>query len=238
MPRPPKSASPFRYFNSSPEIIRLAVMMYVRYPLSLRNVEDLLIERGIDICHETVRFWWNRFGPLFAADVRRRRICQMLGYRHWRWHLDEMVVKINGELHYLWRAVDQEGEVLESYVTRRRDKAAALKFMKKALKRHGSATAVVTDGLRSYSAAMRELGNFDRHETGRWLNNRVENSHLPFRRRERSMLRFRRTKSLQKFASVHASIHNHFNAERHLVDRQTYKQRRSAALAEWQKLAA
>ena len=145
-------------------------------------------------------------------------------------------MKINGERHYLWRAVDHEGEILESYVTRKRDKSAALRFLKKALKRHGKAEAVVTDGLRSYPAAMRQLGNLDRREMGRWLNNRAENSHLPFRRRERAMLWFRRMKTLQKFASVHASMHNHFNSERHLVDRQTYKLRRSAALAEWQSL--
>lgn len=238
MPRPRKPASPFRYFNSSPEIIRLAVMMYVRFPLSLRNVEDLLFERGIDICHETVRLWWNRFGPLFAADIRRQRVNRMRGFRHWRWHLDEMYVKLNGEMVYLWRAVDHEGEVLESYVTRKRDKSAALAFMKKTLKRHGKAEKIVTDGLRSYPAAMRELGNDGRRDMGRWLNNRAENSHLPFRRRERAMLRFRQMKSLQKFASVHASFHNHFNQERHPVDRQTYKQRRSAALAEWQSLVA
>ncbi len=238
MPGARKSASPFRYFNSSPEIIRLAVMMYIRYPLSLRNVEDLLSERGIDICHETVRHWWNRFGPLFAADIRRQRIRHMCNFTQWRWHLDEMVVRLNGEYVYLWRAVDHEGEVLESYVTKTRDKAAALRFMKKALKRHGKVEAIVTDGLRSYSAAMREMNNSQRQETGRWLNNRVENSHLPFRRRERAMLKFRRMKSLQKFASVHASVHNHFNAERHLIERQTFKQRRSAALAEWRAIAA
>jgi putative transposase len=238
MPRPRKPANPFRYFNSSPEVIRLVVLMYVRFPLSLRNVEDLLAERGIDICHETVRFWWNRFGPMFAGDIRRRRVSYMRGFRHWRWHLDEMDVKLNGEMVYLWRAVDHEGEILESYVTKKRDKSAALAFMKKALKRHGQAQAIVTDGLRSYPAAMKELGNVDRRETGRWENNRVENSHLPFRRRERAMLRFRRMKTLQKFASVHTNITNHFNLERHLIDRQTYKERRSAALAEWQILAS
>ena len=236
MPRPKKPASPFRYFNSSPEVIRLVVMMYVRFPLSLRNVEDLLAERGVDICHETVRFWWNRFGPMFAADIKRQRISRMRGYPQWRWHLDEVFVKINGEHHYLWRAVDHEGEVLESYVTKKRDKAAALAFLKRALKRHGKAEAIVTDGLRSYPAAMRDLGIEDRREMGRWLNNRAENSHLPFRRRERAMLRFRQMKSLQKFASVHANVHNHFNQDRHLIDRQTYKANRSAALAEWQNL--
>jgi putative transposase len=149
-----------------------------------------------------------------------------------------MYVKLNGEMVYLWRAVDHEGEVLESYVTKKRDKSAALRFMKKALKRHGKAEKIVTDGLKSYPAAMRELGNLERREMGRWLNNRAENSHLPFRRRERAMQRFRRMKSLQKFVSVHASISNHFNSERHLVDRQTFKTRHSAALAEWQNLMA
>lgn len=214
----------------------MVVMLYVRYPLSLRNVEDLLFERGYDLCHETVRLWWNRFGPLFAADIRRQRVSRMKGFRHWRWHLDEMYVKLNGEMVYLWRAVDHEGEILESYVTKTRDKAAALAFMKKALKRHGKVEAITTDGLKSYRAAMTELSCEQKQQTGRWLNNRAENSHLPLRRRERAMLRFRQMKSLQKFASVHASFHNHFNSERHLVDRQTYKTRRSAALAEWQSL--
>lgn len=212
------------------------VMMYVRFPLSLRNVEDLLFERGIDLCHETVRFWWNRFGPMFASEIRCQRVSRMRSVQHWRWHLDEVFVKINGERHCMWRAVDHEGEVLESYVTKKRDKAAAFTFLKKALKRHGRAETIVTDGLRSYPAAMRQLGNLDRREMGRWLNNRAENSHLPFRRRERAMQRFRRMKSLQKFVSVHASFHNHFNQERHLIDRQTYKKRRSAALAEWRSL--
>ncbi len=122
MSRPKKPVSPFRYFNSSPEIIRLVVMMYVRFPLSLRNVEGLLLERGIDVCHETVRLWWNRFGPMFASDIRRQRASRMKGFHHWRWHLDEVFVKINGETHYLWRAVDQEGEILETFVTKNRDK--------------------------------------------------------------------------------------------------------------------
>ncbi len=211
--------------------------MYVRYPLSLRNVEDLLHERGIEISHETVRFWWNRFGPLFAAEVRKRRVSGMRS-SSWRWHLDEVFVKINGELHYLWRAVDHEGEVLESFVTKRRDKKAALKFLKKSLKRHGCTDEIVTDLMRSYGAALRELGISDLQETGRWTNNRAENSHQPFRRRERAMLRFRRMRTLQKFASVHASVHNHFNQERALYSRQNFKLNRAAALAEWRGLFA
>ena len=229
--------NPFRRFRTHPEIIRLAVMMYVRFPLSLRNVEDLLHERGVDICHETVRYWWHRFGPMFAAEIRKRRVEGMRS-SHWRWNLDEMFVKINGERHYLWRAVDHEGEVLESFVTKTRDKKAALKFLKKTLKRHGQADIFVTDCLRSYGAALREVGASDRQETGRWLNNRVENSHLPFRRRERAMQRFRRIRSLQMFASIHASVTNHFNHERSLSSRNLFKKNRAAALAEWRELGA
>ncbi len=234
-PKPPPN--PFRWFDSSPEVIRLVVMMYVKYPLSLRNVEDLLHERGIDLCHETVRLWWRRFGPMFANEIRKKRVEGMRQHTHWRWHLDEVYVKINGEMRYLWRAVDHEGEVLESFVTKERDKAAALKFIKKAMKRHGRPKTIVTDGLRSYGAALKEIGGTERQEVGRHLNNRAENSHQPFRRRERAMLRFRRMKTLQTFASVHGTVHNHFNQERHLVDRETYKERRSAALAEWRAVA-
>jgi putative transposase len=196
-------SNPFRYFNSSPEVIRLVVMMYVRYPLSLRNVEDLLAERAIDVSHETVRFWWNRFGPMFAAEIRKRRAAHMRGFIQWRWHLDEAFVKIHGKLRYLWRAVDHEGEVLEAVVTSKRNKAAALKLLKRIMKKYGRPRTIVTDGLRAYSAAMREVGNADRQEVG-----------------------------------VHAQVHNYFNQERHLVTRQVYKQRRSAALAEWGALVA
>jgi putative transposase len=170
---------------------------------------------------------------MFAGEIRRKRVQHMRQFTHWKWHLDEVYVKINGEMRYLWRAVDHEGEVLESFVTKERDKAAALKFIKKAMKRHGRPKVIVTDGLRSYGAALKELGAADRQETARWINNRAENSHLPFRRRERAMARFRRMKTLQKFTSVHASVHNHFSQERHLVSRQIYKERRAAALAAW-----
>jgi putative transposase len=147
-------------------------------------------------------------------------------------------VKINGVTHYLWRAVDHEGEVLESIVTKTRDRKAALKFLKKSMKRHGRPETIVTDQLRSYGAALKDLCRGDDREMGRWLNNRAENSHLPFRRRERAMLRFRRMHTLQKFASVHASVHNHFPTERHLQNRDTYKKTRAAALAEWRGLLA
>ena len=230
--------SPFRYFKTSPEIIRLAVMMYVRFPLSLRNVEDLLHERGIDVSHETVRFWWNRFGPMFAAEIRKNRGNRMRAYSNWQWHLDEVFVKINGETYYLWRAVDHEGEVLESYVTKRRDRKAALKFIRKSMKRYGNPEVIVTDKLRSYGAATKVIGNLARQETGRWKNNRAENSHLPFRRRERAMLRFRQMRSLQKFAAVQSSVHNHFNQERALYNRNNFKLNRAAALAEWRQLCS
>jgi putative transposase len=205
--------SPFRYFKTSRQVIQLAVMMYIRYPLSLRNVEDLLHERGIDVCHESVQLWVDRFGSFFGSMIRKRRAHGMRRVTQWRWHLDELFVKIAGETHYLWRAIDHEGEVLEACVTKTRDKAAALKFLKKAMKRYGNPKVVVTDGLASYGAAMKEIGNERKRRVGRYLNNQVENSHLPFRRRERAMLRFRRLRHLQKFAAMHASVHNHFDLD-------------------------
>jgi putative transposase len=228
----------FRYFKTSPEIIRLAVMMYVRYPLSLRNVEDLLHERGIDITHETARFWWNRFGNVFAAEIRWNRTATMRAFRHRRWHLDEVFVKINGMKHYLWRAVDHEGEVLESFVTKTRDRKAALKFLRKSLRRHGPPETIVADGLASYGAALKDLTGSDQRIVGMWLNNRAENSHLPFRRRERAMLRFRQMRSLHKFAAIHGSVHNHFKQERHLTPREIFKTRRDVSLAEWGRICA
>ncbi|WP_288900304.1 IS6 family transposase [uncultured Sneathiella sp.] len=230
--------NPFRYFKTSPEIIRLAVMMYVRFPLSLRNVEDLLHERGIDICHETVRYWWNRFGPLFAREIRKKRLYPPQNHSNWRWHLDEVFVKINGETHYLWRAVDHEGEVLEAYVSKRRDRKTAMVFLKKLMKRYGRPHKIVTDRLLSYRAAMKTIGNAEVQEVGCWKNNRCENSHLPFRRRERAMLQFRHLQTLQKFVSIHSSVHNHVNQERHLTNQETYKLQRNAALVEWKQLSA
>jgi putative transposase len=143
--------------KTSPEIIRLAVMLYVRFPLSLRNVEDLLHERGIDVSHETVRYWWNRFGPIFAAEIRHKRARHLRDWSQWRWHLDEAFVRINGKIHYLWRAVDHEGEVLEAYVSKRRDRKAALKFLRKAMIRYGRPNAIITDKLGSYRPALRTI---------------------------------------------------------------------------------
>lgn len=180
----------FNYFKTSHKIIRNAVMMYVRFPLSPHKVEDLLHERGINVDHGTIRFWWNRFGPISAAEIRQNWVNRMHAQSNWQWHLDEAFVKTNGETHYLWRAVDHEGEVLESYVMKRRERKAALKFLRKSRKRYGQPDIIVTGRLRSYGAAMKVIGKYERQRTGRWLNNRAENLHLPFRRRERAMLRF------------------------------------------------
>jgi len=230
--------SSFRYFKTPPEVIRPAVMLCVCFPLSLRNVEDLLHECGIDVSHETIRLWWNRFGPMFATEIRRKRVLQTRASPNWQWYLDEVFVKINGETHYLRRAVDHEREVLESYVTQRRNRNAVLKFIRKSMKRHGQPEIIVTDKLRHYGAAMKITGNTDRQETGHWLNNRAENSHLPFRRYEHAMLRFRQMQSLHKFVAVHSSAHNHFNLERHLYSRANFKLNRTVVLTELRQLGA
>jgi putative transposase len=159
-------------------------------------------------------------------------------HSNWKWHLDEVFVKITGETHYLWRAVDHEGEVLEAFVSKRRDRKAALIFLKKIMKRYGQPHVIVTERLHSYRAAMKVIDNESAQEVGRWRNNRCENLHLPFRRREYAMIKFRRLQSLQKFVSIHSSVHNHFNHERHLYNRETFKLQRDAALAEWQRLCA
>ena len=230
--------NPFRCFNSSPEVIRLTVMMYIRYPLSLRQVEDLLFERGIDICHETVRFWWNRFGPIFAAEIRKRRI-QHRSYSRWRWHLDEVFVRINGKMHYLWRAVDHEGEVLEVFATKRRDRKAALSVSEARDEALRQAT-----GHRDRPAALlRRCDERDRRRSnarfavaGSTIEPKI---HISRSDDERVQWPNSGTyKTLQKFASVHASLFNHFNTDRHLNRRDVFKQSRAAALAEWRELAA
>ena len=234
MPRPRKPASPFRYFNSSPEVIRLVVMMYVRFPLSLRNVEDLLAERGIDVSYETVRRWAFKFGRVYAAGIRRRR-----PRPSGRWHLDEVFIRIGGKIHYLWRAVDDEGEVLDIIVQPRRDRKAALKLMRRLLKRQGYVPdAIVTDRLRSYGAALRDLGLADRHVTGGRSNNRAEVSHQPTRQREQQQRRFRSPGSAQSFLATHAAVYNHFNVQRHLISRSTLRHLRSRAFAGWREIAA
>ena len=201
-------------------------------------MEDLLHERGIDVSHETVRFWWNRFGPMFAVEIRRKRIDRMRTDSNWRRHVDEVFVKINGEPRYHWRAFDHEGELLEAVVAKRRDKRAVLKVFRKLIKRYWRSNEITTDRLQSYRAALRTLGAEGKQAKDRWTNNRIYNSHHPSRRRERAMVRFRRMRSLQTFAAIHSSVHNHFNLDRHLKRRLDFKLYRAAALEGWRRLGA
>ena len=212
-----------------PSVIQHSVWLYLRFTLSYRDVEELLVERGLDVSYETIRRWVLKFGPAFARRLRRRRPRPSS-----RWHLDEMVVRIGGKRMYLWRAVDDEGEVLDVLVQRRRDKSAARKLMRKLLKKHGFApTVIVTDKLRSYASAFRDIGLSARHEQGLRKNNRAENSHLPVRRRERKLQRFKSPGSAQRFLSSHAAVYNTFNLQRHLISRRTLRIFRAEATDQW-----
>jgi transposase-like protein len=216
-------------YRFPPEVIQQAVWLYLRFSLSFRDVEDLLAERGITVSYETVRRWVNHFGPLIAADLRKRR-----PKPHTTWHLDEVYLKIDGRMIYLWRAVDAEGEVLDVLVQSKRNKHAALKLMRKLLRRYGFApTTFVTDNLRSYGAAARHLGMERRHRTGRWRNNRAENSHQPTRRRECKMQGFKNAGSAQRFLSSHAAVYNTFNVQRHLTSASTHRAFRTVAMNTW-----
>ncbi len=184
--------------------------------------------------YETVRRWVNHFGPMIAADLRKRRLKP-----HTTWHLDEVYLRIDGRMVYLWRAVDTEGEVLDVLVQSGRNKHAALKLMRKLLKKYAFVPErLVTDDLRSYSAAARELGIESRHERGRWKNNRAENSHQPTRRRERKMQRFKSAGSAQRFLSSHAAVYNTFNVQRHLTSAPTHRTLRAAAMDTWRTAVA
>src|ERR671926_571536 len=212
-----------------PEVIRHAVWLYLRFTLSYRDVEELLAERGIQASYETVRRWVLKFGPDFARNLRRLRP-RPAG----TWHLDEMVVSIQGRRMYLWRAVDSEGEILDLLVQPKRDKAAALRLMRKLLKKQGYAPAVlVTDKLGSYGAARRELRLSCRHEQGLRKNNRVENSHQVVRRRERKQQQFKSPGSAQRFLSIHAAVYNTFNVQRHLISRRTLRLFPAEAMDQW-----
>ena len=197
-------------------VIAHAVWLYFRFTMSFRDVEDLLAERGIDVSHETIRCWTLKFGIGTAKTLRSARVNPSA-----RWHLDEMVIRIRGTRMYLWRAVDDEGEVLDMLLQKRRNKRAALRLMRKLLKNIGiHPESIVTDGLRSYGAAAHDLNLSERHHPGRMRkNNRAENSHLPIRRRERKMQRFKSQGSAQRFLSVHACIYNIFYTQRHLITR-------------------
>jgi putative transposase len=217
-----------------PEVIRHAIWLYLRFALSYRDVEELLAERGLDVSYETVRRWVLKFGPAVARNLRqlRPRPADI-------WHLDEMVVAIQGRRMYLWRAVDSEGEILDMLVQPRRDKVAALKLMRKLLKKQRYAPNVlVTDKLPSYGCARRELGLSARHEQGMRKNNRTENSHQVVRRRERKMQGFRSAGSAQRFLSTHSAVHNTFNLQRHLISRRTLRVLRSEAAEQWRRATA
>jgi transposase-like protein len=217
-----------------PAIIQHAVWLYVRFTLSYRDVEDLLAERGLDISYETVRRWVLKFGPSFARELRHRRPRPTA-----RWHLDEMAVTIAGRKFWLWRAVDDEGEVLDLLVQPRRDKATAVKLIRRLIKKQGFAPDVlVTDKLRSYGAAKSKIGLSARHEQGLRKNNRAENSHQPTRRRERKMQRFKSPGSAQRFLSIHAAVQNTFNVQRHLTSRRTLRVLREEAFQMWRAATA
>ena len=217
------------------DVIRQAVWLYFRFTLSFRDVEDLMAQRGIDVSYETIRCWTRKFGQHFAHNLRQSRPAPT-----GRWHLDEMVVKIGGQRMFLWRAVDDEGEVLDMLVQKRRNKAAALKLLRKLLKRQGiHPETIVTDGLASYRAATCELGCADRHRPGRLReNNRAENSHLPIRRRERKQQRFKSQGSAQRFLAIHAAVYNTLNVQRHMIRRSTLRYLRAEALTTWAAAAA
>ena len=220
----------FKRHRFPPDVIRYAVWLYFRFTLSIRDVEELLAQRGIEVSREAVRCWVIKFGPQIAANLRRRR-SPPTG----RWHLDEMVVKIRGRRMYLWRAVDDEGEVLDVLVQKRRNKAAALKLFKRLLRNHGvHPETITTDKLSSYRAAARMLGLTDRHRPGGMReNNRAENSHLVIRRRERKQQKFKSQGSAQRFLSTHGPIYNTFNLQPHLIRRSTLRRFRAEAHAAW-----
>ena len=225
--------APYRGFRFPKPVIQHAVWLYARFTLSLRDVEDLLAERGITVSYETIRVWVARFGPLIARRLRRQR-----SRPSDTWHLDEMFVRIRGRWMYLWRAVDAEGEILDALVQRKRNKRAALRLMRKLLKKQGMAPAtLVTDRLGAYPAAVRELGLASEHVRGKRKNNRAESSHVPIRRRERKMQGFRSAGSAQRFLALHAAVANTFTTCRHLVSATTHRTLRSDAFAAWRQAA-
>ncbi|MGF6920622.1 IS6 family transposase [Paraburkholderia sp. 40] len=219
----------FKGYRFPPDIIRYAVWLYYRFPLSLRMVEEMLAARGIELTYETVRCWATKFGLAVAKRIR-----STAPGRGDKWHLDEAVVTIHGRKHWLWRAVDQHGAVLDVLVQSRRDKAAAKRLMRKLLRRHGCPRVIVTDKLRSYAAANNELGLNVEHRQHKGLNNRAENSHQPTRVREKVMRRFKSARHLQRFTSVHAQVSNLFMHCRYNANAQQKRQARKHAFKAWE----
>ena len=223
----------YRYCHFPPTIIQHSVWLYARFSLSFRDVEDLLAERGIEVSYETVRRWVAKFGPQIA-----RRLHQHRRPAHPLWHLDEMFVSIGGKRMYLWRAIDQNGEILDVLVQARRNKHAVLRLMRKLLKKSGCTPRVlVTDKLKSYAAAVRDLGLSVRHHQARWKNNRIEGSHVYVRRRERKMQGFRSPGAAQRFLSLHAATYNAFNTRRHICHAPDHRDRRQRAITLWHKVS-
>jgi putative transposase len=219
----------YRRHRFPPEIISHAVWLYHRFTLSFRDVEDLLAERGIEVSYEAIRFWCRKFGPEYARTLRRRQ-----GRLGDIWHVDELFITIRGERHYLWRAVDQDGEVLDILVTCRLDKRAARRFFRKVLKQQGRPPwHLVTDKLRSYSVAHREVFPSVRHRTGKYENNRAEVSHQHTREQERQMRRFKSMAHLQSFLSVHGAIQNLFRVGRHQLKAAHHRLLRERAFTDW-----
>ena len=220
----------FKRHRFAADVIRHAVWLYFRFTLSLRDVEELLAQRGIEVSYETIRCWTIKFGPQIARNLKRRRPAPSP-----RWHLDEMVCTVGGRRMYLWRAVDDEGEVLDLVMQRNRDTGAALKLLKRLLRNQPvEPEAITTDGLGSYVAALKILGLQDRHRPGRLReNNRAENAHLPIRRRERKMQRFKSQASAQRFLTTHSAIYNTFYTQPHLISRPTLRRFRGEALRVW-----
>jgi putative transposase len=220
----------FKRRRFPPDVIRQAVWLYFRFTLSLRDVEEMLAERGIETNFKTIRCWALKFGQLFAQNFRRSRP-RPTG----RWHLDEMVVKISGRRMWLWRAVDDEGEVLDVLVQKRRNIRAAKRSFRKLLKNTGVQPEIIrTDRLASYRAAARELGISRGHRPGRMIgNNRAENSHLVIRRRERKQQKLKSQRSAQRFFATHAADDNTFNSQRHMIRRSTLRLFRAEARRTW-----
>ncbi|MCX5190638.1 IS6 family transposase [Streptomyces sp. NBC_00268] len=226
-----ESASPsYRGHRYPVEVISHCVWLYHRFPLSFREVEELLLQRGVIVSYETIRRWCAKFGQAYANGLRRRRPGD-------KWHLDEVFLKINGEHKYLWRAVDQDGNVLDILVQNRRDKAAARRFFRRLMKKTGTVPrVVVTDKLRSYSAAHREVMPCVEHRSHKGLNNRAENSHQPTRQRERAMKGFRSIGGAQRFLSAFSGISPHFRPHRHLMTAPDHRAEMTIRFAIWDQI--
>ena len=217
-----------------PDIISYTVWLYFRFNLSHRDIEDLLAERGITVSREAIRLWCIKFGAIYTRRLKRKH----RGYGD-MFYIDEVFVKINGKQHYLWRAVDQDGEVVDVYLQAKRDGAAAKRFFKRLLRSHGSEPRkIVTDKLRSYGVAHRELMPEAIHSTEQYENNRAEQSHEPTRVRERGMRKFKSMKQAQRILGVHATVSNLFNLGRHLVGADHYRNLRVSAFTEWERAVA